>query len=204
MIYPVLLPLRRMLALSLSVGNYSTAESWRSLLAPRCWRCACCLFSFSLCVSLALFLFRFYSLISDNASRGVMISNFNWPSECRVSWVNREFRTMRGINTAMLCRYSTDCGNVRAIRRYSYGCARVIITAYTRRRPLGVLFSSVSKRVLTYPCARDNVLLKTSPRQKPIKASMLRSSTGPNESSLFFYFSFVQLHLTYVRTRIDA
>lgn len=47
-IRPVLLSLRRMLALSLSVGNYSTAESWRSLLAPRCWRCACCLFSFGL------------------------------------------------------------------------------------------------------------------------------------------------------------
>lgn len=157
-------------------------------------------------LSRALFLFRFYSLISDNASRGVMISNFNWPCECRVSWVNREFRTMRGINTAMLCRYSTDYGNVRAIRRYSCNHARVIITAYTRRRPLGVLFSSVSKRVLTFPCARDNVLLlKTSSRQNPIKASMLRSSTGPNESSLFFYyFSFVQLHVTYVRTRIDA
>lgn len=53
-IRPVLLSLRRMLALSLSVGNYSTAESWRSLLAPRCWRCACCLFSFALCLSRAV------------------------------------------------------------------------------------------------------------------------------------------------------
>lgn len=158
-IRPVLLSLRRMLALSLSVGNYSTAESWRSLLAPRCWRCACCLFSFGLSLARCFSSDFTRSFLITPASVGVMISNFNWPSECRVSWVNREFRTMRGINTAMLCRYSTDCGNVRAIRRYSYGCARVIITAYTRRRPLGVLFSSVSKRVLTYPCARDNVLL---------------------------------------------